>query len=299
MMVEIMTKGRVSVVRGTDRYITVAVDECDDWSIKGVMFHCDDSQGILYGSMLEMILNMDRIFDSMGCPKQTFQMRHFPGTNPPDFVTRISKESERKGKRNTFRIYVQYRYHASWQGLIHWEEGDRQEPFESTLQLIFLMNQMLRRDFQMGQEGESLNSFHVAIDAYDSGQILGNYQNIPADLTERHEVMSDLAGTLGNFMKVKVLKEEIPKYGMQYGRLISDEVCSMCRRGGQKATFSIKIMFREHSTWQGIIYWREGRVEQPFRSFKEMLYLMVSAVGVPQESSGNLVEDVPPIALGS
>jgi len=207
MMVEIMTKGRVSVVRGTDRDITAAVDECDNWSIKGVMFHCDESRGIQYGSMLEMILNMDRIFDSMSCPKQTFQMRHFPGTNPPDFVTRISNEKERKGKRSTFRIYVQYRYHASWQGLIHWEDGDRQESFESTLQLILLMNKMLRGDFHMGQEGESLNSFHVAIDDYESGRIMGNYQNIPANLTARYDVLADLAGTLGNFLEIKAPKE--------------------------------------------------------------------------------------------
>jgi len=299
MMVEIMTKGRVSVVRGTDRYITVAVDECDNWSIKGVMFHCDESRGIQYGSMLEMILNMDRIFDSMSCPKQTFQMRHFPGTNPPDFVTRISNEKERKGKRSTFRIYVQYRYHASWQGLIHWEDGDRQESFESTLQLILLMNKMLRGDFHMGQEGESLNSFHVAIDDYESGRIMGNYQNIPANLTARYDVLADLAGTLGNFLEIKAPKEKAPKCGVKYGRLISNDICSMCRKGGQKATFSIKIMFREHSTCQGIIYWREGRGDQPFRSYKEMLYLMVSAIGMPQVSSGNMEVDAPKIALGS
>ena len=293
-----MAKGRMSVVRGTDRYITIAVDECDAWSMKGIMFHCDDPQGIQYGSMLEMILNMDRIFDSMSCPKQTFQMRHFPGTNPPDFVTRTSEEEVRKGKLSTFRIYVQYRYHASWQGVVQWEEGGRQELFESTLQLILIMTQMLKGHLQVGQEGEVLNSFHVAIDSYDSGRIVGNYQNIPADLTEQYDVPVDLAGTLGNFMGIKTLKEKTSTYGLNYGRLVSNEICSICRRGGQKATFTIKIMFRDHSTWQGIIYWREGRVEQPFRSFKEMLYLIVSVVGTIPAEGENYEEEMPPIALG-
>lgn len=293
-----MIKGKVSVVRGTDRYITIAVDECDDCGIKGIMFHWDDPKGIQFSSMLEMILNMDRVLDSMSCPKQTFQMRHFQGTNPSDLVTRISEEKERQGKRNTFRIYVRYRYHASWQGLIAWDEGNQQEPFESTLQMILIMNRMLKGYSQVGQEGETLNSFHVAIDAYDSGRIVGNYQNISADLTEQHDIPADLAGTLGNFMEIRALKEKFSKYGLDYSRLISNEVCSICRRGGQKATFSIKIMFREHSTWQGIIYWREGRVEQPFRSFKEMLYLMVSAVGTLPARGERYEEEVTPIALG-
>jgi hypothetical protein len=158
---------------------------------------------------------------------------------------------------------------------------------------------MLRKDFRIAQEGELWSTFHVTIDAYDSGRIMGSYYNIPADLTEQHDVMSDLAGTLGNFMELKVLKGEIPKCVIQCGHLISDEVYSMCKRGGQKATFSIKIMFREHFTCQGIIYWWEGRMEQPFRSFEEMLYLMVSAMRVQQVSSDDFAETEAPLALGS
>ena len=39
-----------------------------------------------------------------------------------------------------------------------------------------------------------------------------------------------------------------------------------------------KILFREHSTWQGIIYWRETGKRQAFRSFLEMVILMASAL---------------------
>ena len=294
-----MINGNISVIRGTDRYITIAVDECDGCNIKGVMFHWDDPQGIQYSSMMEMILNMDYVFDSMSCPKQTFQMRRFPGTNPSDFVTKTNGEKVRDGKLSTFRIYMQYRYHASWQGVIHWEEGNLQAPFESMLQLILTMDQMLKRDPRAGQEGEVFNSFHVAIDDYDSGRITGNYQNVSAGLTEQHDIPADLAETLGNFMEIRVLKEGISKYELDYGRLLFNEIYSMCRRVGQKATFSIKIMFREHSTWQGIIYWREGKVEQPFRSFKEMLYLIVSVVGEIPAIDESYEEGMPPIALGS
>ncbi|RFZ77061.1 hypothetical protein DS742_20660 [Lacrimispora amygdalina] len=50
------------------------------------------------------------------------------------------------------------------------------------------------------------------------------------------------------------------------------------------ASFSVKVLFHEHATWQGIIYWREGRQQQLFRSYKEMIYLIAS---VAEASAGN------------
>lgn len=282
-----MAIGRMSAVRNMDRYFAIAVDEYDESNIKGVMFHGNGSQGIPYNSLLEMILNMDRIFDAIGCSKQTFQMRCFPGAKPPVFVTHTCDETKRKGKLTTFGIYVQYRYHASWQGTICCQAGKRTESFESELQLIMLIDGILNGHLQKGQEVKSLSSCHVSIDSYDSGRIVGNYQNIPWEMVERFDTPVDLAGTLGNFMEIGILDNETMKYGLNYGQLISSEACSLCRRGGQKASFSIKIMFREYSTWQGIIFWREGKVQQAFRSFKEMLYMIASAVESTVSGNGD------------
>ncbi|MEY8356514.1 hypothetical protein AALB39_24625 [Lachnospiraceae bacterium 54-53] len=268
----------MSVIRNTDRYFTMAVDEYDELNIKGVLFHGNVSQGICYSSLLEMILNMDRIFDVIGCSKQTFQMRCFPGAEPPAFVTRTCEEAKRKGKLATFAIYVQYRYHASWQGTICWKEGNRTEVFESELQLILLIEGILNERLVEGLELKTLSSCHVSIDSYDSGRVIGNYQNIPSETVEKFYFPVDLAGTLGHFMEIGISDNDAMKYGINYGQLISSEACSLCRRGGQMASFSIKIMFRQYSTWQGIIYWREGRVQQAFRSFKEMLYMIASAL---------------------
>ncbi|WP_139348749.1 hypothetical protein [Clostridium sp. Marseille-P2415] len=296
-----MAIGRMSVVRNADRYFTVAVDECKDWGIKGVMFHGNDSQGICYNSLLEMIMNMDRIFDDIGSPKQTFQMRCFPGAKPPAFVTRRCEEEQREGKEATFFIYVQYRYHASLQGTISWQGGERTEAFESELQLILLIDEILNGRFPESQEGKSLNSCHVSIDVYNSGRIVGNYQNIPAEKVEQFSVPVDLAGSLCNFMEIGISEDETLKYGLNYGQLISSEACSMCRKGGQKASFSIKVMFQEYSTWQGIIYWREGRVQLPFRSFKEMLYMIASAAEAATANDGDrdYGEEAPSFAIGS
>ena len=49
-------------------------------------------------------------------------------------------------------------------------------------------------------------------------------------------------------------------------------------RKGHKATFEISILFRQHTSWQGMIRWQEGNAEQSFRSALELIRLMDSAL---------------------
>lgn len=55
-------------------------------------------------------------------------------------------------------------------------------------------------------------------------------------------------------------------------------------RTGQKATFNVRILFRQNASWQGSITWLEGKREQSFRSVLELILLMGSALEAPQPS---------------
>lgn len=50
------------------------------------------------------------------------------------------------------------------------------------------------------------------------------------------------------------------------------------RRRGKLATFSVKILFRQNTSWQGSITWQEKKSEQTFRSVLELILLMDSAL---------------------
>jgi len=54
---------------------------------------------------------------------------------------------------------------------------------------------------------------------------------------------------------------------------------------GATATFAIRILFRQHTSWQGSITWLEGRREQSFRSVLELLLLMDSAIQAKEKAS--------------
>lgn len=249
-----MAIGRMRMVSETDRYLTIAVDSYDDWNIKGVIFQGDNSYGVLFSSFTEMIINMDRLFDAVGAPSQTFEMRCLSGSAPVAFEMRSIEETERKGKLQTIQIYLRFRYHASWQGTMIWDDGKQKQSFESELQLILLSDAILRGSLGEKQNAESIISDHAAI---SGGDFLASGEN---------------------YMEISMTEETFPLFGLIYCRLVSSGASAALQQMGQKASFSVKVMFREHFTWQGIIYWREGKAQQPFRSFKEMLYMIYSVV---------------------
>ena len=61
--------------------------------------------------------------------------------------------------------------------------------------------------------------------------------------------------------------------------------CTEIRTGG-KATFAVRILFRQNASWQGSVTWLEGKREQSFRSALELILLMDSALSIRQPGRG-------------
>ncbi len=49
------------------------------------------------------------------------------------------------------------------------------------------------------------------------------------------------------------------------------------KKTGERATFVVKILFRQHTSWQGTVLWCEKEKEMSFRSVLELLLLIDSA----------------------
>lgn len=47
---------------------------------------------------------------------------------------------------------------------------------------------------------------------------------------------------------------------------------------GKLATFGIKVLFRQNTSWQGIVSWKETKKEESFRSVLELIMLLNSAL---------------------
>ena len=56
------------------------------------------------------------------------------------------------------------------------------------------------------------------------------------------------------------------------------EPSSSVPKNGNKATFVLRILFRQNASWQGSVKWVEGNREESFRSVLELLFLIDSAI---------------------
>ena len=54
----------------------------------------------------------------------------------------------------------------------------------------------------------------------------------------------------------------------------------------QEQTFLIKVLDKQHGTWQGSILWAEGKKDQYFRSALELLKLIDEAVSQNEKGTG-------------
>lgn len=57
-----------------------------------------------------------------------------------------------------------------------------------------------------------------------------------------------------------------------------DETSADLANVGARGTFILRLIFRQHTTWQGTVTWLEGKGEQNFRSVLELIILMNSAL---------------------
>jgi len=119
----------------------------------------------------------------------------------------------------------------------------------------------------------------VCVDSYDRGVLKGRFYNAYQEMEQFESLMQFLVGVEAaledqqipqSYTALRKFSEIIP--------LVDPAVTSQSIRKGAKATFEVQILFRQHSSWQGVVIWKERKQEQPFRSVLELLNLMDSAL---------------------
>ena len=122
----------------------------------------------------------------------------------------------------------------------------------------------------------------VSIDSYDSRILTGRIFNpfLDADIPfhstmefirEMDALLQDLQFPQSFFenREFRPAQEQKPKAAAP---------AAATAQKGRLATFSLRIMFRQNSSWQGSLAWMEGKLEESFRSALELLMLIDSAL---------------------
>lgn len=119
----------------------------------------------------------------------------------------------------------------------------------------------------------------VCVDSYEAGVLKGRFYNAYQD--------AEGFGSLAQFLvRMEQLLEDLqqPQSYTQprsFSSLLQpdgSETVPASVRKGQRATFELQVLFRQHTSWQGILRWREQNAEHSFRSVLELVLLMDSAL---------------------
>lgn len=130
------------------------------------------------------------------------------------------------------------------------------------------------------QYGEAYRTIRLCVDSYERGVPTGRYYH-PGMEDEAHEFRSLTQFLSGaeelmdeaNFPQSFTAKRVFVPLPEGKPEAVG------ATQTGKLATFTIRIMFRQHASWQGSVIWIEGGAEQTFRSVLELVLLMDSALG--------------------
>ncbi len=141
------------------------------------------------------------------------------------------------------------------------------------------------------QKGESLRTTIICVDSYDGAVPKGRINHLQIGGTQRFHSLTELLIRLVHIFddtKFPQAFEKIRTFADSEEATKKDEVDETPSRG-EKATFVLRILFRQNTSWQGSLYWLEEKEEKSFRSVLELIFLMDSALQPEQKQlSGSL-----------
>ena len=127
--------------------------------------------------------------------------------------------------------------------------------------------------------GNAYRNTTLCIDSYDRGVPIGTISSPYLEETIRFESltqfllhMEDLLNEM-NFPQASTATRTFVTAPGQIRNKSSTEP-----QRGKLATFHLKVLFRQHTSWQGTVTWSEGETEEGFRSVLELIFLMDSAL---------------------
>lgn len=120
----------------------------------------------------------------------------------------------------------------------------------------------------------------LCVDSYQNGEIAGRlyHPGLPEGkqflslmqlLVEMEELLDEL-----QFPQSFTARRSFAPAPFQLGAAIPEDL----EERGQTATFSVRVLFRQNTSWQGAVTWRDTGQEESFRSVLELVLLMHGAL---------------------
>ena len=133
-----------NMVPSTASQVLIKVEESANAQMAGRLYSPYLGRGAAFADVVELANRLDDMFDEMQFPQAAMSYRQFggkagPASRKPDGAV----EPIEPGEPGVFRVHVQFRQNADWQGTVAWAGGPPEQRFRSTLELFMLMDSAL------------------------------------------------------------------------------------------------------------------------------------------------------------
>lgn len=112
----------------------------------GVLINSCSDQMMYFGSLIQFLMLMDEMQDSLNYPQESMENRTFDKDSRFRYTPENTPTQEELRKARpiaTFKISVYFRHNASWQGNIAWLDQSAEVQFRSVLELIKIIDSVL------------------------------------------------------------------------------------------------------------------------------------------------------------
>lgn len=135
--------------------VCIGIDSYENGEVKGRVLSAVHKEPDQFDGALGLIKCLNNLLDCADAPQSTMKLRSFVKPEEPVKKQQIFAESSTVnanmptllGKRATFSVRIMYRRNASWQGVVYWEEENKEESFRSALELFLLMTDALNQPY--------------------------------------------------------------------------------------------------------------------------------------------------------
>lgn len=119
----------------------------------------------------------------------------------------------------------------------------------------------------------------LCIDSYDNGVPMGRYYNAASEEGQSFKSLTQFILKMEDSLDTMDLPKAftVTRTFMTVNRSSHDPP-EKSYRPGKEATFLIRVLFRQNTSWQGCLTWVDGGREQSFRSVLELILLIHSAL---------------------
>lgn len=118
----------------------------EDHNPTGVLLNSYFDNIMYFGSLIQFLMLMDEMQDSLNYPQESMENRTFDKESRFRFRagnTPTEEELNNTTPIATFKVSVYFRQNASWQGSIAWLDRSEELQFRSVLELIKIMDSVL------------------------------------------------------------------------------------------------------------------------------------------------------------